>query len=86
MAPCHRPCRNRDGDTVRDVVPQVLLRLWSHAVTLSCDTGCAPDSVHRRSLQTVQFAVEMGPLVLVAMEGLFAVFPHFSRSSGFSRS
>ena len=29
VAPCHRSWRNRDGDKVRDVVPQVLLRLWS---------------------------------------------------------
>ena len=50
VAECHRSWRNRDGNTFRDVVPQVLLRFMVVPVviqrTVCRDTGCASDSVH----------------------------------------
>ena len=58
-----------------------------------CDDagGSAPDSVRRRNRWTFQLAtVTSSRLSAVAVygggEGFLTVFPHFSRSSGLSRS
>ena len=53
-------------------------RPCDHAATLRCDSGSAPDSVHRRSQRTFQLATETGTrlsavAVMAAMKG-FSVF------------
>ena len=79
MAPCHRSWRNRDGDTVRDVVPQVLLRLWPSL--RSCSVVVFRLWNCHRFISLPEFAhipvAVYGSLGLAAMKGLLAVFPHF---------
>ena len=57
-------------------------RPCDHAATLCCDIGSAPDSVHRQSQWTFQFATERSTrlsavVVMAAMKGVFGLFRPF---------